>query len=256
MATLAFSDALIHAWRDKLSAVIDVYEGVRRGTPSFFPKLYAAFVVLNVACYWAAITTAFPDRAFGADWSRYALIQIPVGVLGAAFDLLSLVVTVYIIRRAVAARRKLVYLGHIGVDLVIALLATAWVLIVFSVSTWLADSLAPTLAPTPPPSRAATGGLAPAVEPHAAAHGVAPVAEAPPPPMALGRGEFLTRRSGDYRKRFVDAVSDPFSPENLKNIYFGVVMGASAMLPSWVHLYTGLISLLGLLFRPRPRTVG
>ena len=244
-----FSDALIEAWRNRLRAVIGFYEGFRGRTPSFFTKAYAAFFVLNIACYWLAITTAFPERVFGADWLRYALIQVPVGILGATFDIFSLVVTVYIIRRAIAARSKLVYVAHIGVDLVIAVMATAWVLIVFSVSTWLVDTLAPSLpqSPTQSISAAKVDAPTPASQPQTQDRASVSVPKTSPAPPALSAGDILTRRSGDYRRRFVDAVTDPFAPENLKNIYFGVVMGASAMMPSLVHLYAGFISLVALL---------
>ena len=63
------------------------------------------------------------------------------------------------------------------------------------------------------------------------------------------RAAYLVRRSDGYQRRFIDALREPFAPDNLRNIYFGLLMGASAMLPSLLHiglsLYSVLLALMG-----------
>ena len=52
------------------------------------------------------------------------------------FDSVSLLVTLYIVRLALSSTSNLSYLGYLNVDLVIAVLATFWVLFAFMVSGW------------------------------------------------------------------------------------------------------------------------
>lgn len=54
--------------------------------------------------------------------------------------------------------------------------------------------------------------------------------------LALSLPETLGQREALYKGRFWSVLMDPFHPGNLRNIYFGVIMGASAMLPTLVHL--------------------
>ncbi len=73
----------------------------------------------------------------------------------------------------------------------IALVATCWVLFVFSFSGWLIGLF-----------------------------------EANP--------ELLSVRNEAYEQMLVGAVASP--SENVRNIYFGVIMGVSASLPTFVHI--------------------
>ena len=99
----------------------------------FFPRLFGFFVVVNWTCYAWALATAFPEQLN----AHYFRLSFPVAILGAVFDSLSFFVTIVIIRRALKARSVWTYVGHLCIDLVIAALATLWVLFVFSVSGWL-----------------------------------------------------------------------------------------------------------------------
>ena len=51
----------------------------------FFPSSFLFFVLLNAACYWWAIYTAFPHYMQTHEASHYLKLQIPVGFLGALF---------------------------------------------------------------------------------------------------------------------------------------------------------------------------
>ena len=258
------SDAVISVWRDRLRRLIGLYEAYRERTGAFWRILFVAFFCLNVVCYQIAIMTAFPDRAFGSDWLRYAFITIPVGILGAAFDCASFVVTLAIMRHAIRAKGKLIYLGHIAADIMVAVLATAWVLIVFAISTALVDFvLGPAAAPLATPPPVISGAPTPTSPGSPTAAGAASKAappkmliETPSPERSIKHAEFLANRAQGYGRRFAGAIDDPFSTRNLQNIYFGVVMGGSAMLPSLVHLYLGLASLLAVAFGAVPRNGG
>jgi hypothetical protein len=135
--------------------------------------------------------TAFPQYIHGIEGTHYFLLQFPVGFLGAIFDSFSFFVTILIIRRALNSRSSSEYIAHLSLDLLIALVATCWVLFVFSFSGWIIGLF-----------------------------------EATP--------ELLSVRNGEYKQRLVGAVISP--SENTRNIYFGVIMGISAGLPTFVHI--------------------
>jgi hypothetical protein len=136
--------------------------------------------------------TAFPSLLHGNAVYHYFKLQFPVGLLGALFDSLSFFVTVFIIRRALRSQSSAEYVAHLSLDLVIAILATFWVLFVFSFSGWLVS-----------------------------------LAEAKP--------ELLADRNRQYENMLSEAIINPAG--NLRNIYFGLIMGVSASLPTCLHLY-------------------
>ena len=125
--------------------------------------------------------------------SQYIKLQIPVGFFGALFDSLSFFVTILIIRRALAARKTSEYVLHLSLDLIIAIMATFWVLFVFTFGGWL----------------------------------ISIWKNAPEP---------LTSRGAKYTNRAVQAIQDPMGREKAKNIYFGVIMGVSAVLPTCLQI--------------------
>lgn len=191
---------IITIWRDALHQVLDVYERKRGSIKVFFPLLFLFFVVLNIACYWWAIYTAFPFYMQTHEASHYVKLQIPVGFLGALFDSVSFFVTIWIIKRALASTKTSEYVFHLSLDLLIAVLATLWVLFVFSFGGWLIS-----------------------------------LWESAP--------EQLAERGNKYTTRAAQAIQDPTGQENAKNIYFGLIMGISAALPTCLHLGLFICSL-------------
>ena len=137
--------------------------------------------------------TAFPELTFGAKQNEYFLLQFPVGILGGLFDSVSLIVTLYIVKRALHSTSNLTYILHLFVDLFIAVCATLWVLFVFSFSGWLIGFI-------------------------------------------IQQPESLIDRSIIYEKRFFSAIQNPSGENEFKNIYFGLMIGCSAMFPTIVHL--------------------
>lgn len=181
-------------WKRSLGRLLSFYDQKRGSLISFFPKLFLFFTLLNMTCYWLALLTAYPEEAFGNERTHYFLLQFPVGLMGALFDSLSFFITVYIARRALKTTSVTSYVAHLSIDVLIAIVATWWVLFVFSFSGWL----------------------------------VSVVQHTP---------ESLSNRTEVYEARIVEAVTNPTSRGSLKNIYFGMVMGISAMLPTMTHLY-------------------
>ena len=127
---------ILAIWRDSLHTILDIYERRRGPLRIFFPLLFLFFVFLNVGCYWWGIFTAFPQYMLTYEANHYLKLQFPVGILGALFDSLSFFVTIWIIRRALTAKSTTEYVMHLSLDLVIAVVATFWVLFVFTAGGW------------------------------------------------------------------------------------------------------------------------
>ncbi len=195
--------ALMEVWRNDLARLLQFYEGRRSRTDAFFPKLFLFFFVLNATCYCWAMATAFPGRAFGFDdslqWMRDFLLLFPVGFLGAVFDSLSFFITVVIVKRALSALSTLGYLSHLSIDLLIAVCATCWVVFVFWASGLLLDVFIPSA-------------------------------------TTAASGDILALQNQQYQEILVLAVLDPTDAESIRNIYFGAIMGVSAMLPTFAHV--------------------
>ena len=181
-------------WKRSLARLLRTYDQKRGSFLLFFPKLFLFFTFLNMSCFWLAILTAYPYEALGSERMHYLLLQFPVGILGALFDSLSFFLTVWIARRALETTTLKSYIAHLSIDVAIAIVATWWVLLVFSVSGWL----------------------------------VSLVQQAP---------ESLAARTDVYETRVMSAIKDPTNKDSIKNIYFGMVMGISALLPTLTHLY-------------------
>ena len=181
-------------WRESLFQVLRWFVDLGQRTRFFYLKVFAFFVGLNFLCFWWALLTAYPEQLAGREAFQTALMSPPVGLLGGLFDFMSLFVTLYMARRAIAAESNFSYVGYLSIDLIIAILATLWVLLMFTVSGWLVNLL-------------------------------------------LALPETLSDRETLYKGRFWAALMNPFQPDSLRNIYFGVVMGASAMLPTLIHLF-------------------
>ena len=193
---------IISYWRRDLDRALLFYESKRFQGDSFFLYLFIFFVFLNITCYWFAMVTAFPSLVFGKTFGYYFKVQFPVGILGALFDSFSFFVTIFIVRRALLTVSTKIYIAHLSIDLVIAVLATFWVILVFIISGW----------------------------------GVSFI-------ETLGQSEELiqtydhetniNKRTDKYVRTVNDALENP--SENIQNIYFGLIMGISAILPTMIH---------------------
>ena len=198
MSQQSKQQTIISIWKQSLGWLLAYYDAKRGKLKEFLPKLFLFFVILNISCYWWAMLTAYPNE-FLQEKSHYFLVQFPVGFLVALFDSLSFFVTILIAKKALNTTSTKSYLAHLSVDLIIAILATWWVLLVFSLSGWLVSLIQQT-------------------------------------------PESLAQRSYVYEQRLIQALEEPTAIKNLKNIYFGVIMGISAMLPTFTHSIMSLYS--------------
>ena len=193
---------IISYWRKDLNQALLFYESKRSQGDYFFLYLFIFFVFLNITCYWFAMVTAFPSLVFGKTFGYYFKVQFPVGILGALFDSLSFFVTIFIVRRALLTVSTKIYIAHLSIDLGIAVLATFWVILVFIISGWTVSFI-----------------------------------------ETLGQPEELiqtydhetniNKRTSKYVTTVNDALKSP--SKNIQNIYFGLIMGVSAMLPTMIH---------------------
>jgi len=189
-------------WRLDLNRLILYYKNKKSQIEHYFIYLFLFFVILNISCYWFAMITAFPNLVFGSTFGYYFKIQFPVGILGALFDSLSFFITIYIIQKALKTTNDKVYIAHLSIDVLIAILATFWVILVFIVSGWIVSFF-----------------------------------ETLHQPIELieqyDHETDLLERTNQYANTVNDAVKNP--TRNLQNIYFGIIMGLSAMIPTSIH---------------------
>ena len=160
--------------------------------------------------------TAFPALVFGETFSYYFKVQFPVGVLGSIFDSSSFFLTIYIIKRAIKTNKNLTYIAHLSIDVFIAILATFWVLFVFIISGWIITQI-----------DSFTLGE---IRDNSVVHTYE-----------------LDERTTGYNNLVKSAIKNPL--KNLSNIYFGLVMGLSAMIPTVIHLAMFMIAFKKVIFK-------
>ena len=76
---------LLTSWQQTLKQVLIRYTTWHQNTSRPWIKIFCFFLLFNITCYWLGMLTAFPDTTFGAEARHYFMLQVPVGVLGAAF---------------------------------------------------------------------------------------------------------------------------------------------------------------------------
>lgn len=269
---------IIQEWRDALHWIVSTYDRKRDTVRHFHWKLFAVLLGINIACYWFAMMTTFPELTFGARWMHFFKMQVPVGILAAAFEQVSVYITVYLMRHALASTSTRKYLGHlcvdVGIDFVIGFIAALWVVFSFTFSSWLVNYTTKLL--TPAPVRTAQVQKArPAVR-KPANRARTPRTRKTWKEMTLAeRRQWMVQKRRRDRKRLerlrgtardleakgdmavfvlVDSLQHPF--KNWKNFYFGSVLGSTELLPSLLHFFFALRALfkLGIRFLIRPKT--
>jgi len=193
--------SLFDLWRQHTSSLLEWFNEKRKAGRRFYLKVFLIFALINLACYWWALVTAYPGYITGHKWEEFFVMGFPVALMGAVFDSFSLAVTLYIVKRALASANNGRYVAYLSIDIVIAWLAALWVLFAFVLSGWIVSLL-------------------------------------------LQRPETFAFRTDLYQGRLWEAWRNPFGYENIRNIYFGVVMGASALLPTLCHLFLAARSML------------
>lgn len=195
------SSSVFRHWRYSLLNFVTWFEVLRKTTRNFYLKAFSAFILLNFSCYWWAIFTAYPRLIFSVEAQEIIIMGFPVALFGGAFDSLSLLVTILIVKRALKSKNNSSYVLYLGIDLLIAIVASFWVLFVFIVSGWMVS-------------------------------------------YVLAIPETIGSRVWLYEERVASAISNPFNSGNLRNIYFGIIMGASASLATLLHIFLACQSFL------------
>jgi hypothetical protein len=190
---------MILIWRKSLEELMHWLISRRRKTRFFMAKIAFLFVALNLAFYWLALLTTYPHLLATRKADEYILMGFPVSFLGAMFDLFSLFVTFFIIQKALSSKTDFRFVAYLSVDLMIAVLASFWVLFSFVASGFLVSFI-------------------------------------------LERPETFIFRSTLYEGRVRSALLDPLYPDNVRNIYFGILMGVSALMPTLGHLGLVVVS--------------
>ena len=211
-------DKIISVWKSDLLFILTYLENKTLRLKYFKGKLFLFFLVVNIFFYWFAMLTAFPELVFGKTFSYYFKIQFPVGILGSIFDSSSFFITLFIIKRAIKTSKSYIYVGHLSIDLLIAILATFWVVFVFILSGWIVNQI----------DLITLNGQ----EENYIAHTY----------------EFEERTNG-YNNLVKSAIKNPV--QNLSNIYFGFIMGLSAMIPTLIHILMFFKSFLNAVYRSR-----
>jgi hypothetical protein len=201
-------------WKKDLSGILNKFQAWRYNTKFFFLKIFIFFVFINDIAYWFAIATAYPEIFSGKEFDHYIKVQVPVACLGALFDSLSLYITILVVRHALITQSNISYILHLSIDLLIAIAATFWVLFVFSISGWIVSFI-----PTPQDNVVIKKDY------------------------VKDKPDSLKARNKVYEQRVIKAIANPTGKEEIRNIYFGIIMGISAMIPTCVHIFYALFSL-------------
>jgi hypothetical protein len=208
-------------WKKDLGQILNKFQAWRHNTKFYFLKVFIFFAFINDIAYWFAIATAYPEIFSGKDYDHYVKVQAPVAFLGALFDSLSLYITVLVVRQALISQSNISYIIHLSIDLLIAIAATFWVLFVFSISGWIVSFM-----PT-------TQEYVFIKEDNVVIN----------KNRVKAKPESLKARNKVYEERVTKAIANPTGKEELRNIYFGIVMGMSAVIPTCVHIFCALFSL-------------
>ena len=113
---LESTPTIIGHWRTALLRVLTRFEEIRGATNYFYAKTFAIFVLLNLTCFWWALLTTYPEYVFSYKAEEYVLMGFPVALFGALFDCLSLLVTIFIIKRALASTNNSSYIFYLTID--------------------------------------------------------------------------------------------------------------------------------------------
>ena len=186
--------------------------------------MFFFFVFINDIAYWFAIATAYPEIFSGDELVHYIKVRVPVALLGALFDSLSLHIALLVVRQALLSQSNLSYLSHLSIDVLIAIAATFWVLFIFSVLGWIVSFM-------PSASETIVKNIAPISKKQIGDK------------QTKAKPESLADRNKVYTNRAVAAINNPTGNEERKNIYFGIVMGFSAIISTSVHIFCALFSL-------------
>jgi len=241
-----------NVWQAELSNILSIYLSYKKHTRLFFLQILIFFFLVNALCYWLAVYLAFPELL--QDLTRTFKIQLIVALMGGLFDSLSFFITIWLIRKASRAFNTLKFFGILSVDLIVAALATAWVLLVVLVATWLVNPENPLTNTHPAPVVIEQPMEAVTLIPPASVEKI-PLEQTLPEqvlleehyPIVLSVDAAPRIKQEGTRKTFyhdimVSALNNPL--ENARYFLFAVIMGVSTLLPTLFHIVMGFRTLI------------
>ena len=268
-------------WQHELAFALDYYQAYRDRNRCFFCTLLIFFFLVNTFCYWLAIMVSFPEL-IAEQPVRMIKIQQPVALLGGLFDSLSFFITVWLIQHAITMKTGFKFIGILSVDLIIAAIATAWVLLVVMFSSWLigppqntesvlnqsnmqitiSESLISNTELTAETEQAETNGLteiSESIPTNTEVTNTAIIPEVTSTVAIVTAEEFLVAQSlssqdSDLPSQDTEAFQSGFYQDmliralknpmaNINYFLFGLCMGLSTLLPTGFHLYLAIKSL-------------
>ena len=193
---------IVSLWKKDLNKILLFYKKRRFEGDYFFLYLFSFFILVNIGCYWFAMISAFPSLVFGTTFNYYFKVSFSVGILGALFDSLSFFITLFIIKKAIATTNSTIYIAHLSIDFIIAIIATFWVIFVFIISGWVVSYFET-------------------------------INQSTEFVKLYDHETNINKRADKYINTVNDALINP--SKNIQNIYFGAIMGLSAMIPTIIH---------------------
>jgi len=126
-------------WKAALERVLEKFTSLR-STPFFGLKIILFFIFLNMCSFWVAMSTTIPQQISYFP-KFYFFLSLPLSLFGMIFDIISLGITIFLIKKAISTNGKITFLFHIIADIIIAVFTTFWVVYTFSISAWMAHQL-------------------------------------------------------------------------------------------------------------------
>jgi hypothetical protein len=196
---------MLDDWKIFLEKTLNWFSEKNEKTNYFHFKLAMFFIIVNFTFFWIGLYTTYPHLLESRKAIEYQLMSIPVSLMGATFDFLSLYITIWIAKFAVKSGKTSTYFKMIFIDLAIAILATFWILFAFISSGWIVN-------------------------------------------IILENPETFNQRTELYERRLDKIFNNPLNSDNIKNLYFGILIGCSAFFPTLIHLSMAFTSITKWLF--------
>ena len=211
----------LESWRKSLQGFVDWYDRRNQKKPVFFLSLFLLFTLFNITCFWIATKLNTPELiADPVQFSHLKRVQFPVGILGAFFDCLSLIVTATLIRWALKKETVDQIVKILSLEAFVTVFASVpIVILVFSLSGWIAGN---------------NEGIKFSSKSNTQQHATHNM-DSKETSAISKNSSGLSGRFEVYQSAFLNIIQKP--GEYAHHIYFGLIVALSTLLPSLIHLF-------------------
>jgi hypothetical protein len=126
-------------WRTSLQSLLDRFGALRDRTPLFYPKAFAVFAAISFCCYWVALLGIYPELLSSDESLEHTIMSVPVSLIGAIFDTASLLITLFVIRRALRTDSDFAFTAYLSLGLILPVCAAVWILFAFVLGGWIVN---------------------------------------------------------------------------------------------------------------------